>query len=172
MTDHDSNAVAAVDTEVEATLLVEDLVAALVNSRIYAVDHPRVRSSIEQVHTRVATLCEADDSESVRIGIYDGLLIYRHKPLLGASIGVRRWSEKLAEYGSGGVEFDAGVSTTDLSLFFATVLERQEERINWSQCNDLIALRQCVGVRLLPPYTDGVEESIGDPVKLGLDFPR
>jgi len=160
----------AVDTNTEATLLAEDLVAALVNSRIYALDHPRVRGSIEQVHLRVRTLCDVDATSSVRLGSFDGMLIYRQKPLLGASIGVARWNEKLAEFGAGGVEFDAGVSTTDLALFFATVLERVEQPIDWSQCNDRIALRQCVGVRLLPPYSDGVEQAIGDPVRLGLDF--
>jgi putative nucleotidyltransferase with HDIG domain len=159
-----------IDTRTEATLLAEELAAALVNSRIYALDHPRVRSSVDQVHQRVRTLCETEDTPSVRLGSWDGMVIYRQKPLLGASMGMQRWNDKLAEFGAGGVEFDAGVSTTDLQLFFATVLERQQQPLDWSQCNERLAARQCVGMRLLPPYSDGIEDAIGEPVQLGLDF--
>jgi putative nucleotidyltransferase with HDIG domain len=154
----------------EATLLAEELVAALINSRIYAIDHPRLHGSIEQVRRRVATLCAMDGASSVRIGTYDGMLIYREKPLLGASLGVRRWNEKLAEFGAGGVEFDANCSDSDLTSFLTLLLERRDQPIDWSQCNARLTAVRNTTVRLLPPYTGVVAETIAEPVRLGLDF--
>lgn len=159
-----------VDNSTEATLLAESLIAALVNSRIYALTHPRVIGSMEEVRNHVRTLTTATGEPSVKLGSFSGMLVFERRPLLGASLGVSRLNEKLEQFQAGGIEFDRAVSTTDLGIFFATVIERSEPTSTVEQCNQLLETRQCTTVRFLHPYSDGVEGVVGDPISLGLSF--
>lgn len=157
-----------VDTE--ATLLSESVIAALVNSRIYALSHPRVIGSMDEVRDRTRTLVEVTGEPSVRLGSHNGMLVFQKRPLLGASLGVTRLNEKLKEFGAGGIEFDGTVSTTDLGIFFATLIDKMTPATSVDTCNKQLQLRQCTTVRLLQPYTDGVHGGFGDPIRMGLSF--
>jgi HD-GYP domain-containing protein (c-di-GMP phosphodiesterase class II) len=158
----------AIDTE--ATLLCESLIAAIVNSRIYALSHPRVTLSMSEVRDRVQTLVAATGKPSVRIGTYNGMLIYERRPLLGASLGTARLNEKLEQFEAGGIEIDGTVSTTDLGIFFATLIDTRQPATSVTTCNEQLRNRQCTSVRLLHPYTDGVDYGFSDPVRMGLSF--
>ena len=78
------------DATTEATLLVEELVAALVNSRIYAVNHPRVLSSISAVAKTVREIAAITGEDMVRIACADGMVVFQQRPLLGAEVPVSR----------------------------------------------------------------------------------
>ena len=158
------------DPSTEATLLAESIVAALVNSRIYELDHPRVLGSIEHVRKTVEALAKAANAPSVRLGSFDGMLVYQRRPLLGASLSVARLNERLSQLGSGGIEFDRGTPVSELTTFFAALVDRTNRDADYQQCNTRLALEKCRSVRLLPPYADGVEGGFGDPVQLGLSF--
>tara|TARA_R110002072_G_scaffold228234_9_gene385250 strand:- start:15291 stop:16706 length:1416 start_codon:yes stop_codon:yes gene_type:complete len=162
---------AAADTE--ATLLSESVIAALVNSRIYALTHPRVIHSMDEVRDRTHTLVEITGERSVRLGSYNGMLVFQKRPLLGASLGVARLNEKLEEFGAGGIEIDGTVSTTDLGIFFATLIDKRTPANSVDTCNEQLSLRQCTTVRLLQPYTDGVSGGFDNSdatVRMGLSF--
>jgi len=166
--DHDSP---PFDAHTEATLLAEHLVAALVNSRIYAVTHPRVAASIESVRDQVHLMAVATGEQSLRIGSYDGMIVYQGKPLLGASLGVARLNERLQLFGAGGIEFDADVGTADLGVFFAQLIARNVREGTIAEHNERLAQCQCLHVRLLAPYASPADgTSFGDPVRLGLAF--
>jgi hypothetical protein len=57
---------APIDITTEATLLVDEIVAALVNARIYATTHPRVQDSIGAVQATVGELAKASGQDPVR----------------------------------------------------------------------------------------------------------
>lgn len=158
--------------EVEATLLSENIIAALVNSRIYELDHPRVLLSLDTVRDRTRQVIERTGEASVRLGSHNGMLVFRQRPLLGASLGVTRLNEKLEEFGAGGIEFDATVTTAELGTFFTTLLDKQLAGQDAAACNRHLTQRGCRTVRLLPPYAQGEQpiHEISEPVRMGVNF--
>jgi len=158
------------DACTEATLLAETIVAALVNSRIYALDHPRVGNAFDDVARQVRTIAEGTGAATVRLGAYDGMLVFDQKPLLGASISVARLNKQLERLGAGGVEFDAHVARDDLPLLFALLSARDPTTSTCADGNRALAEQGCTTARLLPPYAEAVEAAFGDPVRLGLPF--
>ena len=106
----------------------------------------------------------------MRIGSYQGMLVFQKRPLLGASIGTARLNEKLEQFGAGGIEIDGTVTTGDLIIFFASLLERQQSATTVDTCNQELIKRRCVTIRLLQPYNDGVDYGFSDPVRMGLSF--
>ncbi|MFT4513573.1 MAG: putative nucleotidyltransferase with HDIG domain [Planctomycetota bacterium] len=156
--------------DTEATLLSESVIATLVNSRIYALSHPRVIVSMDEVRDRTRTLVELTGELSVRLSSHNGMLVFHKRPLLGASLGVTRLNEKFEDFGAGGIEIDGTVSTTELGIFFATLIDKTTPATSVDTCNEQLRLRQCTTVRLLQPYTSGVNDGFGDPVRMGLSF--
>src|SRR5262249_57040528 len=87
--------------------LVDQLVAALVNARIYAPSHPRLQTSFAAVQRHVRDLAELWRENPVRIGAVDGLLFFQQRPLLSASLAAARLLGKLQMLGAGGRELGA-----------------------------------------------------------------
>jgi len=143
-----------VDITTEATLLVDEIVAALVNARIYATSHPRVQDSIATVRKSVAELARESGENPVRIACADGLVVFQQKPLLGASIGASRLLELLRQWGSGGLEFAADVAPGELEDLFVSIAARPQPGHDYKHLNEQLATRKCNRVRLLPPYVE------------------
>lgn len=158
------------DPSTEATLLVEALVAAIVNSRIYELDHPRVVGSMAEVHTAVGRLAAGTDRPKIRIGAFDGMVVFDRRPLLGASISVKRLIDRIEHFGAGGIEIDAGVTTEHLLTFFVALIDRNAPENDFAAFDERLVREGCRTVRLLPPYADGIEGGFGDPVRLGMSF--
>lgn len=156
------------DVSTETSLLAEELVAAWINSRIYAIDHPRVTDSISDVRRRVADICEHVGRPTLRLGAFDRMLVFDRKPLLGASLGVTRLLDRLDELGSGGLEFDARTDDDALLTFFTSLVERDPSRTDYHTVNERLLSRDCRSARLLPPYTEGVEPGTDEPLRVGL----
>ncbi|MCR9243792.1 MAG: HD domain-containing protein [bacterium] len=142
-----------------ATLLVDEFVTALVNSRIYQLEHPRLQNSLSRVLDHVQTLTTAMGSERVRIASHEGMMFFGGKPLLGASIAAARLIEVLDAWRAGGFEIARQASRDQLAVFFACILARPEPmHDNHAAINSLAAQRQCIHVTLLPPVGDGADD--------------
>lgn len=145
---------APVDITTEATLLVEEIVAALVNARIYATSHPRVQESIAAVQSSVGELARASGQDPVQIACADGLVVFQEKPLLGASIGAARLLSLLGQWKAGGVALGSGVGRNELEELFVAIVARPQPGHDWSHLNEQMVGRQCRNVRLLPPWVE------------------
>ncbi|HEX6810935.1 MAG TPA: HD domain-containing phosphohydrolase [Planctomycetota bacterium] len=159
----------------EATLVVDALVAAFVNSRIYAVTHPRVQSSIASLQTALRELAAVNGESEVVIGSAEGLIIHKQSPLLGASIGASRLLDLLRTWQSGGIQFDAQVDTQELETLLLAMAARPQPGHDYNQLNETLAARQCRKTRLLPPYSSAAANSskamsIESTVRVGLRF--
>jgi HD-GYP domain-containing protein (c-di-GMP phosphodiesterase class II) len=137
-----------------ATSLVEELVAALVNTRIYQSSHPRVQNSIQAVRGHVRELVDLTAEPTVRIGVADDLLIFRRRPMVGASLAASRLIQTVSGWSAGGIEFDAGGSAVEVNTFFTTVLERPRPGEAFVEANRRLEERGCRSARLLPPYSE------------------
>lgn len=145
-----------IDATTEATLLVEELSAALINVRIYAPTHPRVANSLVAVRKSVRKLADATGEASIRIVCAEGMVAFAQRPLRGASMGASRLIALLKQWGASGIEIDAEGTDEALHAFFTALVERPRPGATFSQFNDQLQKQQCRTARLLPPY---VEES-------------
>lgn len=137
-----------------ATQLVEELVAALINARIFEVKHPRTRSSIAAVQRLLHELGELTREEVVRLGCVDDLIVFKKRPLLGASLAASRLIDLLRQWDAGGVELKPMVAATELEELLTAVVARPQPGVGHAEINALLQSRQCTGAGLLPPYTD------------------
>jgi putative nucleotidyltransferase with HDIG domain len=158
------------DAATEATLLVEELIAALVNVRIYAANHPRVTSSLANVRKNVRDMVELTGEQQVRITSAEGMLVYSHRPLCGASISAARLIELLKGWRSSGIELDATVAEEALHEFFNALVARPQPNATYQQFNEALAARHCDGARLMPPYVDERKRIDDGTLRLGLSF--
>lgn len=161
---------APIDITTEATLLVDEIVAALVNARIYATTHPRVQDSIGAVQATVGELAKASGQDPVRIACADGLVVFQQKPLLGASIGASRLLTLLSQWSAGGLELGSDVTRGALEELFVAIVARPQPGQDYSHLNAQLETRQCRSVRLLPPYVEsgsGGGEDLAPPVRVG-----
>lgn len=163
------------DASTEATLLVDALVAAFVNARIYAITHPRVQTSISELQRTLRELATATGEPTVVIGAAEGLIIHKQSPLLGASIGAARLIALLRTWCSGGLHFDAQVETQELETLLVAMANRPQPGHDYNHLNETLVERQCRHARLLPPYASAVPVSdkanhIESTVRVGLRF--
>ncbi len=159
------------DAVVEATLLVEELSAALVNVRIYATSHPRVVNSLAAVRAAVRSIAAGTREAAVRLVCVEGMLVFAQRPLRGASVGAARLITQLQQWGTNGLELDADVGDDALQTFFAAFVERpRAAAATWTACNQQLLLQGCRSARLLPPYVEGGAGGAGGaaPLRVGL----
>ncbi|MBL9080002.1 MAG: HD domain-containing protein [Planctomycetes bacterium] len=150
------------DPTTAATVLVDEITAALVNARIYEAKHPRVQNSLAAVRRSLGELARETGEPVVSIAIADDLIVFRHQPLLGASIGAARLIELLQAWRSGGLEFDAAPSNEELAEFLLALATRPRPEQDFAHLNRTLAERQCRSARLLPPYVQAQGGGSGD----------
>lgn len=143
------------DATTQATLLVDEIVAALVNSRIYEASHPRVQNSLAAVRRTVKELAEHTGADPVCVAIADGMVVFQQRPLLGASIGAARLIDQLQQWGAGGIGFGAAFEIAELADFLAAMAARPQPGKGFADLNDTMAQRQHRHVRLLAPFVQG-----------------
>jgi putative nucleotidyltransferase with HDIG domain len=120
---HDpSQAEEAVRLDGLATDLVGELVAAMVNARIYWAEHPRVTESLASVRGTVQELCRATTGDEVRIGLAEQMLVHATRPLLGATVTGTRLITRLADLGAGGIRLSSDVGIEELRGLLALLL--------------------------------------------------
>jgi HD-GYP domain-containing protein (c-di-GMP phosphodiesterase class II) len=140
------------DPEVMVTALVDDLVAALINTRIYWSDHPRVTDSCRAVLRHVKALCDESKSEAITISITTDFLVYEDRPLLGATMGAKRFIETLRVWGSGGISLTRDATNLDLELLLKALNEKREIGETFETINTKVRRDGPSRVALLPEY--------------------
>lgn len=144
------------DTTTLATLLVDEVVVCLVNARIYAREHPRVRDAITIAQKRLHDLAEESRQNPVCLGIADGLVVFDQRPLMGASISAARLIGCLSLWGSGGLELWDGVTTQGFEELLIGIGGKPPPGKDYTWLNGELVNKQCRNLRLLPPYDDGL----------------
>jgi HD-GYP domain-containing protein (c-di-GMP phosphodiesterase class II) len=161
------------DAATAATQLVDELVAAMVNTRIYASNHPRVQGSIESVRRRLAELAELTRQDPICLGATAHFVVFQQRPLLGASIGASRLLAALRQWGSGGLELWTLASASELEELLAALASRPQPGQDFTAKNEQLAARQCPHVRFLGPLAEngGAGPTEAPPqIRLGLQF--
>ncbi len=144
------------DVNTQATLLVDELVVCLVNAKIYASSHPRVRNAVEATLQRLHDLVADSRHNPVCLGVADGLVVFDQRPLMGASIGAARLVQCLQQWGSGGLELWDSASATELEELLVGIGGRPQPGKDYTWLNTQLVAKQCRNLRLLPPYDDGL----------------
>ncbi|HEV8114558.1 MAG TPA: HD-GYP domain-containing protein [Planctomycetota bacterium] len=134
------------------TELVDELTVALMNSRLYARDHPRVQSSITSLLRCVDNLSKDDDSNGLVLGTADGFLFYRAKPLLRASLSSARVIEALKSCGAGGVSIGKEASEQDVMALVDLLAANRKAYAGIQEANVDLARRGSKFIQLLPEY--------------------
>jgi len=139
------------DVTTTATLLVDELVTALINSRIYQLEHPRLQASLTRVLELVGELAELSGNDHILIACSEGMVFYGEKPLVGASLAASRLITLFELWEAGGIEIARQASSEQLAVFFACLLEKkQQEDEGFAAVNARAAQRQCIHISLLP----------------------
>lgn len=138
--------------------LVDELVSALMNARIWFADHPRVRLSLEALPERSAALGEAVGRHTFRIGTLGDFLVFDGRPLIGSSIGASRLVSALAAVGSGGIEIDTRASSEDWKVLLGQLTERTLPDLVTASARMQEA--GCMRLHLMPPLQ--ASELVGD----------
>jgi putative nucleotidyltransferase with HDIG domain len=165
------------DATTQATLLVDEITAALVNARIYEPTHPRVQNSLAAVRATVRGIARETGADPVCIATADGMVVFQQRPLLGASIGAARLIAQLQQWGAGGIAFAAPFETSELAEFLAAMAVRPQPGKDFSHLNETLLTRNCRHVSLLAPFVQGGGGSSSDArlpapgkVKVGVRF--
>ena len=137
------------------TELVDELIVALTNARIYWRDHPRVRSALAALEKCLASLCEQDDADPLVLGAAEGFLFYKKKPLLGASISSARLIEALKACHAGGLAFSRDTSEADLSALVDLLAANKKGYASYQEAKADLTGRGCLAIRFLPEYRGG-----------------
>ncbi len=143
---------ALVAPKFDASTLVDELVVALSNARIYRPEHPRVTGAADAVVAGLRAWFAAENVERFEIGTSDGFLFHACRPLLGASLSAARLIEPLTSVGSGGLAFLRDVGPEDVLALVALLSPRKLEPRSVPEANAALDQRGAARVRLLPPY--------------------
>lgn len=141
--------------EALVTDLVGDLVAALINARIYWTDHPRVLTSIREVVRRLKEICAARATDSITLAVTQDFLVFEDRPLLGASLSASRLIKALREWSSGGIRMMRGASVEDYELLLRSIHAPRGEGDDFQRINEkLVARGETQQLEMLPMYKD------------------
>ena len=137
------------------TGFVDELVVTIVNMRIYWHEHPRVKSSIDNLLKRLKAYCKSENRTELQLGIADGCLIHDKRALYGATLSAPRIIKPLEKMGAGGVTFGQDL-TYDSFVEFAKVLnDKTFESKGYTEANRQLDWAGCKKIRFLPPYGSG-----------------
>ena len=156
--DRDASATAVPKT---ITDLVDELVVAVTNSRIYAAGHPRVAATLNQLAACLEGVCSSGSWPVVKLGAADGYLFFDRRPLLGASLAGTKILEPLDKLGSGGISFDRGATGEDFSML-VQLLGREAKRMSGrEEANRFLQSSGVTSIELLPRYSSGDYTRLG-----------
>lgn len=138
--------------------IVDELVVALSNARIYRPDHPRVTAAIQTLVAGLECWFETKGVERFELGAADGFLFHARRPLLGASLSAPRLVGPLVRLGSGGISFQRGAGPADVLALVSVLGARRQEAHTHAEANQALDQQGATKVRLLPPYRADVAE--------------
>lgn len=145
---------------------VDEIIVALTNGRIYSAEHPRMKSSLEFLHTGLQAMLQDAKGGPVRIGAAEGFLFFNQRPLLGVSLSSRRLLDPLRRLESGGLSFAPETTRADLETFIRFLGREVNKVEHQKEANQALEQQGCRTIRFLPPFstssgswTDAVEAS-------------
>jgi HD-GYP domain-containing protein (c-di-GMP phosphodiesterase class II) len=140
------------DPQLAVQELIDELVSALMNARVYFAAHPRVQLSIEQLTRAVQALCQATRQRTLRLATAGGYVLFDNRPIVGASLAAGRLIEILGRLGSGGLEITAQCTADDIRALVEALSARNLEADAYAKTNAWLKPRVADRVRLLPPF--------------------
>lgn len=122
------------------TGLVDELVVATVNTRIYPITHERARSSIEEVKRRVTEMLgdRGDDEPVLTLGVAESCLVFEGRPLVGASLSAARIIETIESLKSSGIEFRHGITVDDVRALVRVLSARRGTIADHREANQML----------------------------------
>jgi putative nucleotidyltransferase with HDIG domain len=141
----------------DPTAVVDELVVALSNARIYRPDHPRVTAAVATLVSGLECWFETKGAERFDLGVADGFLFHARRPLLGASLSASRLVDPLSRLSSGGISFLRGAAARDVLALVALLGARRHDARSHAEANLALDQQGASKVRLLPPYRAGVD---------------
>ena len=135
--------------------VVTELVAALLNAKIYFLDHPRVDHSLLALMGCLRDL----GVDNVKLSVVGNFLVYRQRPLLSASLSASRLIQALDEWGAGGVELARSTTLPEVRTLLEILLTHPQVGEDYEVANAQLENVGCVNLRLLPRFTRGTEHS-------------
>ena len=97
------------------TDLVDELIVAVTNGRIYSPTHPRVRTTLDSLEACLEALCAARGVPVIQLGAADGCLFFERKPLLDSSLAAPKLLDPLRKLQAGGIAFERGAQAIDFA---------------------------------------------------------
>lgn len=140
--------------------LVDELVSALLNSRVYFPAHPRVHLSIERFAAAIANLAGMrHGSSAIRLAVAGGYVVFEGKPVVGASLAGGRLIQLLGKIGSGGIELSPRAGAEEVRALVDVLGARALEAGSWRRLDAELEQRTQGRIRLLPPFHAGDDGS-------------
>lgn len=134
------------------TGLVDQLVVAAVNNRIYGSDHPRVTTSIRELLDRLEEHFETSDHHRLVLGVVEGYLVHDRHPLLGATLSAPKIIRPIESMGGGGVEIDRDTTRDDMVALLELIGGVRNDCSDHATANVLLDAKGCQRIRVLPPH--------------------
>jgi len=132
-----------------AARLVEELVVALTNSRIYEPAHARVRLPLENAAGFLDRALSALGGGALELRVQEGLFLFQGRPLLGVSLQAPRMIQALQAAGIGGFSLGPQAGREDLAALVG--LLGGEGRPSLEAAQEELRRQGAAAVRLLPP---------------------
>ena len=114
---------AAEASRISPNRLLDALVVATTNARVYESGHPRLAGAIAELHGVLEGLLDATSFGVLELGVADGYAFVNRQPLLGAGLSAQRIITALEKLDSGGMRFRQPLKLSDLT-FIARLLAR------------------------------------------------
>jgi putative nucleotidyltransferase with HDIG domain len=139
--------------------IVDELIVATVNLRIYSSEHPRVRHSIDTLVTLLEDHFATSNHDRLRVGYVDGYLIHQGAPLLGVTLSAPRLIKALETVGSGGIEIERRARRHELTSLIE-FLSGTKVPVPYWQVNAGFEAAGCHHVRLLAQHGWGSSDPV------------
>ena len=154
------------------TGLVDDLVIAIVNNRIYWDGHPRVTAALQDILAGLEEQFQQTTEDELLLGVIDGYLVFDGKPLLGSTLGGAKLIDPIERMDSGGIGIRRDCTQDEILTLLSLLGDRKDRGDDWSAANARLAAEGAQRVRLLPP-PGGHGEGVGSMrvPKMALEVP-
>jgi len=131
--------------------IVTDLVAAMLNAKIYFLDHPRVDHSLLTLMGSLGDL----GVDNVKLSVFRNFLVYRQRPLLSASLSASQLIQALTAWGAGGIEIANSSTLPEIRTLLEILLTVPQVGEDYEAANLQLESIGCVNLRFLPEFTSG-----------------
>ena len=140
------------DRPVEVGDLVDDLVVAVTNRRIFRLDHPRVRRALESLERKLKGYALRSRTGRFELECADGCLYWNDRPLVSASASASRIIEAIERIDSGGIALSPDATLVDLGALVDVLVDRKITGVDHEIVNQSLARRGCDKIRFLPAH--------------------